>query len=162
MTQQSSSTTDSTEGLMPRIDFAFGAPHRLRTACQVVHKNYLAGRNLLVYSSNAKTLQAFDRMLWSFEPTAFVPHAYASEPQAASTSVVLCEAQPLTVAKQLFSDLPWLINLDSACPPEFEQFERIVEIVSAQAEDRDAARERWRQYTSAGLAPKAHDLAASS
>ncbi|MFC3339511.1 DNA polymerase III subunit chi [Paracandidimonas soli] len=149
------------EGAATRIDFAFGAPNRLRTACQVVHRHYLAGRSLLVYGCNAETLQAFDRLLWSFEPTAFIPHAFAPEAETGQACVVLCSSPPLAEAERLFSDLPWLINLDLACPPGFERFERILEIVSSQPEDRNAARERWRQYVAAGITPRAHDLAAS-
>ena len=152
----------ASEGKITRIDFAFGAPHRLRTACQVAYKHYLAGRSLLVYSSQAETLQRFDRLLWSFEATAFVPHAYAPDAETAEVPVVLCSTPPLSEATRLFPRMPWLINLDDNCPPDFAQFDRILEIVSAQPEDRNTARERWRQYAGAGLTLKAHDLTAST
>ncbi|MGZ0843332.1 DNA polymerase III subunit chi, partial [Klebsiella pneumoniae subsp. pneumoniae] len=50
---------------MTRIDFAFGAPDRLRMACQVVRKRYLAGQRLVVYCTEGSRLAAFDRMLWA-------------------------------------------------------------------------------------------------
>ena len=62
---------------MTRIDFAFGAPDRLRMACQVVRKRVLAGQRLVVYCKDGSRLAAFDRMLWAFDDTAFVPHVLA-------------------------------------------------------------------------------------
>jgi DNA polymerase IIIc chi subunit len=50
---------------MTRIDFAFGAPDRLRMACQVVRKRYLAGQRLVVYCREGSRLAQFDRMLWA-------------------------------------------------------------------------------------------------
>ena len=65
---------------MTRIDFAFGAPDRLRMACQVVRKRVLAGQRLVVYCKDGSRLAAFDRMLWAFDDTAFVPHVLANDP----------------------------------------------------------------------------------
>ena len=62
---------------MTRIDFAFGAPDRLRTACQVARKRYLAGQRLVVYCRDGSRLASFDRMLWAFDDISFVPHVLA-------------------------------------------------------------------------------------
>ena len=80
---------------MTRIDFAFGAPDRLRMACQVVRKRVLAGQRLVVYCKDGSRLTAFDRMLWAFDDTAFVPHVLANDPLAAETPVVLTAGDPL-------------------------------------------------------------------
>jgi len=146
----------------PRIDFAFGVSHRLHTACEVVHKHYLAGRRLLVYSTQAATLREFDQWLWRFEATAFVPHLPDDDPLATETPVLLCAADPQRhLDGEPGGHRPWwLLNLDSRCPPAFERYERILEIVSRHAADTQAARERWRQYVAAGFAPKGHDLSA--
>lgn len=128
---------------MARVDFAFGAPDRLRMACTVAQRHYAAGRALVVYSRDAQTLARIDRLLWSFEPTAFLPHVAADDPLAPETPVWLAA---------------WLINLDADCPPGIEAYERVLEIVSAEPEDRQAARTRWRAYQAAGCALHAHDV----
>ncbi|AHV93055.1 DNA polymerase III subunit chi [Bordetella holmesii] len=141
---------------MTRIDFAFGAPDRLRAACQTARKRFLAGQRLVVYCADANRLTAFDRMLWAFDDTAFVPHVLAQDALAADTPVVLTAADPtqaLTLAPQA-----WLLNLDDACPPNYAGFARVLEIVSASPEDKAAARARWRDYVSAGHQPQSHDL----
>jgi DNA polymerase-3 subunit chi len=54
-----------------------------------------------------------------------------------------------------------LVNLDDDLPPELPslngRFERLIEIVSCDDEDRRRARERFRQYREAGFEPQAHD-----
>jgi len=150
-----------------RVDFAFGAPDRLRMACEVVRKHYTAGRRLVVYTRDADRLAKFDRLLWGFEATAFVPHVMAEDPMAPATPVILtediaalpCDAAPAEAgsASQAAST-SWLVNLDLQCPPGTVQFDRILEIVSNHEADKNAARERWRQYQAEGHAVHAHDV----
>ena len=106
---------------MTRIDFAFGAPDRLRMACEVVRKRYLAGQRLVVYCKDGSRLAAFDRMLWAFDDTAFVPHVLANDPLAADTPVVLTAGDPQQAAGRGpgRDPPPWLLNLDNDCPPGF-------------------------------------------
>lgn len=140
-----------------RVDFAFGAVHRLRMACQVVRKQYLAGRPLVVYTQDAQRLNSFDQLLWSFDPVAFVPHVRADDPMAAQTPVVLTTEtpQPQTTPG---APQPWLVNLDLECPPNATAFERILEIVSEHPKDKAAARARWQHYKAAGYDVRAHDV----
>ncbi|WMD18011.1 DNA polymerase III subunit chi [Achromobacter seleniivolatilans] len=147
---------------MTRIDFAFGAPDRLRMACQVVRKRVLAGQRLVVYCKDGSRLAAFDRMLWAFDDTSFVPHVLANDPLAPETPVVLTAGNPQQAAQaaqaQAGQPALWLLNLDSDCPPSFDTFERVLEIVSDDPDDKQAARQRWRVYQTAGHTPLSHDL----
>lgn len=139
-----------------RVDFAFGAPNRLRTACDVVRKQYLAGRQLVIYQSDPRELQRFDRMLWGFEPTAYIPHVMIDDPLANQTPILLCEHAE-ALAHHNAPDT-WLINLDKKGPPLPSSFHRILEIVSTQESDRQLARQRWRQYQEQGYQVNAHHL----
>jgi len=145
---------------MARVDFAFGAPDRLRTACVAARKRYLAGQRLVVYCTDPGRLKAFDNMLWAFDDTSFVPHVLASDPLAAATPVVLTAAPPEAARQSMGPepDTPWLLNLDDQCPPAVQAFERIMEIVSDDPADREAARRRWRAYQADGHTVQAHDL----
>ncbi|WP_353150971.1 DNA polymerase III subunit chi [Pollutimonas bauzanensis] len=147
---------------MARIDFAFGAPDRLRMACEVTRKHYLAGRDLVIYTQDKQRLARFDRLLWGFDATAFIPHVQADDPLAAQTAVLLTSAPPVPPAGKGGQLQAWLINLDLNCPPGAERFERVLEIVSNHDEDKQAARERWRQYKEAGHDLHAHDLSRKS
>lgn len=147
---------------MSRIDFAFGAPDRLRMACQVANKQFLAGRRLVVYTQDVARLAKFDRLLWGFDATAFVPHVHADDALASETPVLLTSSAPLPPATDASEAPCWLLNLDLQCPPNAERFERILEIVSGHDEDKLAARERWREYQAAGHALHAHDVSSAS
>lgn len=143
---------------MTRIDFAFGVRHRLRAACEVVHKHYLAGRRLIVYTRDPQRLAYFDRLLWGFDPTSFVPHVHSHDPLAAKTAIILADTDPVSARELAGATDAWLLNLDLECPPGAESFGRILEIVSNHEQDREAARARWRQYQSAGHDLHAHDV----
>lgn len=142
--------------MLVRVDFALGASNRLRTACEVVRKQYLAGRKLIIYHSDPQELQRFDRMLWGFEPTAFIPHVLITDALAEQTPVLLCQdpkhLPSITDAQQ------WLINLDPSGPPLPSLFSRILEIVSHQEADKQQARQRWRLYQQQGYDVRSHHL----
>jgi len=143
----------------PRIDFAFGAQHRLRTACHVTQRHYMAGHALIIYTQDEKRLRRFDQWLWRFEPTAFIPHVFHDDANAAAAAIVLSSQNPsLVLAQRNDHQTPWLLNLDLDCPPSYEHFARILEIVSEHEADKQAARERWRQYQAAGHTLRAHKL----
>lgn len=138
-----------------RVDFAFGAADRLLKACEVTRKQVAAGRRLVVYTRSQARLAKFDRLLWQFEATAFVPHVMSGDPLADRTPVLL-EAQAPGPA--LGCGGAWLLNLDTECPPGGEHYERILEIVSGHPDDKAAARQRWRAYQDTGFELRAFDI----
>ncbi len=137
------------------MDFAFGAADRLLKACEVTRKQVGAGRRLVVYTRNPSRLAKFDRLLWQFEATAFVPHVMSSDPLAECTPVLLEAGEPDAA---LAAAGAWMLNLDTECPPGAERFERILEIVSNHPEDKAAARQRWRAYQEGGFELRAFDI----
>jgi len=51
-----------------------------------------------------------------------------------------------------------LLNLHTEQPPFFSRFHRLIEIVSAEENDRAAARERFRFYRDRGYEIHSHDI----
>jgi len=141
-----------------RVDFAFGAADRLLKACDVARKQVAAGRRLVVYTRNEARLAKFDRLLWQFDATAFVPHVMANDPLADHTPVLLESRAPDSALAETGA---WLLNLDTECPPGGEHYERILEIVSSHPDDKAAARQRWRHYQDSGLELRAFDISGS-
>ena len=70
---------------MTRIDFYRYAEDKQRLACRLAAKAYAKPSKLVVYSPDAKVLADFDRNLWTFQATGFVPHCFADSPLAAET-----------------------------------------------------------------------------
>ena len=142
---------------MARINFAFGASERISQACQTTLKQYLAGQKLLVYCSDMARLRLYDQKLWAIDEAAFVPHVWIDDPLAGKTPVLLV-AQDLQRALESVPDESWFLNLDDDCPPSFGALTRVLEIVSEDPKDKDAARQRWRTYQAAGHDLKSYSL----
>lgn len=141
-----------------RVDFAFGVTNRFRSSCSLIDKLYQAGRHLLLFHRDARALAHFDRLLWGFKPTAFIPHCMAGDPQAAQAPIILCtDTQQLTQA-QAQLDQPWLFNLDPEIPSFRPASQRILEVVSTQADCRAQGRARWRAYQSEGFQLRARNF----
>jgi DNA polymerase III subunit chi len=127
-----------------RIDFYHYAEDKLRFACKLAATAYERGSRLVVYSADMKTLERFDRDLWTFQATRFVPHCFAGSDLAAETPVVLAadgDALPHHDA---------LLNLGDEWPPFFASFERLLEIVATAEEDKVLARARYAFYRKRG------------
>ena len=77
---------------MTRIDFYRYAEDKLRFACRLAAKACAKPSKVVVYSPDAKMLAEFDKQLWTWQATSFVPHCFANSGLAAQTPVVL--AQP--------------------------------------------------------------------
>jgi DNA polymerase-3 subunit chi len=51
-----------------------------------------------------------------------------------------------------------LINLSNDVPPYFSRFKRVAELVSGEASQRSAARERYRFYKDRGYTLNTHEI----
>lgn len=142
---------------MTRIDFHFNAPSKLAYACRLARKARAAGNLLVFYSDDGSLLAALDRDLWTFSPLDFLPHCFANDPLAGVTPILLAGASKSGAEEFAHHDV--LVNLDRAQPEFFSRFERLIEIVEADEEDRVAGRERWKFYKDRGYALTRHDLA---
>ena len=122
-------------------------------ACRLVRKARAANCQVVLYSDDHAQLQALDDALWTFSELDFLPHTMADDALASHTPVLL--------AGDARSELPHrqiLINLSVTTPGNFAQFERMFEIVSANATDAAAGRERYRFYQQRGY-PLTHFVA---
>jgi DNA polymerase-3 subunit chi len=50
------------------------------------------------------------------------------------------------------------VNLGAAIPEGFERFDRLIEIVAADVEDRQQARGRWKHYADRGYQIGKHEV----
>lgn len=140
---------------MSRIDFAYGATHRLLAACRTTARHVQTGHRLLVYCTDQKRLHRFDSLLWEFDPISFIPHTLLDDPLVDQAPVILL---PDIAALAQAPTTQWLLNLDLACPPDSQRHARILEIVSGHQADQQAARQRWAQYRQAGHDVRGHQL----
>ena len=143
----------------PHVDFYVlawsEARTRLKFACRIAEKAYLADQRVFVWLDAPAELRSFDDLLWTFADRSFVPHEIYSDPQQWHDTPVLlgCEVQP----QQPFDVL---LNLGSEVPAAAARAGRIAEIVDAEEPRRRAGRNRFRHYRELGLAPETHNIAA--
>ena len=136
---------------MTSVDFYFNADDRLQVACRLAGKAMKQGQRLLIYAPQAETAARLDKMLWTWPATGFVPHCAAHSRLAAETPVLIASGDDAPDGCEL------LLNLGAQCPPHFERFQRLLEVVDAA--EREAGRARYRFYKERGYKISNHDLA---
>jgi DNA polymerase-3 subunit chi len=139
-------------GTMTQIDFYTHVEDKDKTACRLVAKAFAQAMRVTVLCPDAGAAARMDRMLWTFAATGFVPHCLAGDRLASVTPIVIDDAGAEPDHDQI------LLNLRPEWPPLFSRFQRLIEIVSLDDEDRRRARERFRFYRDRGYDIRSHDL----
>ena len=141
---------------MTSIDFYFNAQDRLQVACRLAGKALAQKKRMLIYAPEPELASRIDKMLWTWPAIGFVPHCALHDPLAPETPVLIASDAESPAECAL------LLNLGAECPPHFERFERLLEVVTADEAERQAGRSRYRFYTDRGYKISNHDLAASN
>jgi DNA polymerase-3 subunit chi len=141
---------------MAEIAFHFNAPDKVAYACRLLRKAVASGAKVLVVVP-AEQMDHLDQSLWTFSQLEFLPHCRIHSPQA------LRQASPVHLATTLdamdnLSPRDVLLNLGDRVCAGFEQFARVIEVVTLEDADRQHARSRWKQYTDQGFDIVRHDL----
>jgi len=154
------SSGDSSSGNGPdalRVDFYVleesSAAGRLKLACRLAEKAYLAEQVALVWHTDAQELKAFDDLLWTFMEGSFVPHEMLSPGASVAESPVILSAgtaPPVTV------DI--IINLAPEVPACLSLTRRVAEIIDGDDARRRAGRARFKAYRDLGIQPASHNI----
>jgi DNA polymerase-3 subunit chi len=138
---------------MTGVEFHFNAPDKMAYACRLLRKAVAKGSRVVV-TGEGGFLRELDRTLWTFEPLEFIPHCGQDAPAAVR------EASPVVLSESVRSapHAKVLVNFGAGVPEGFERFERLIEVVSLDEEDRSLARQRWRHYADRGYAIEKKDL----
>ncbi len=139
---------------MTQIDFYVGAEDRLRTLSALASKALAKGLRVFVLTSDAASTERASRALWSYPAVGFLPHCRSGDRLAPVTPIILDHVTEPLHHEQL------LVNLRDETPPLFSRFDRLVEIVGPNEEQRVLARTRFRFYRERGYEIRTHDLAA--
>lgn len=129
---------------------------RLKFACQLTERAYLAGERVLVALNDPAQLQQFDELLWTFADRSFVPHEPYRDDQQWQETPVLLNCGP-SQPGQAF-DL--LVNLSEQVPAAFALSRRVSDVVDSDEPRRRAGRQRYRDYRDRGFTPETHNIPA--
>ena len=128
---------------------------RLKLACKLAEKAYLASQTVLVWHTDPAELKAFDQMLWVFNDGSFVPHEALSEGVTSTDTPVL-----LSSGAALSANVDIIINLAPELPPCLSRTPRVVEIIDGDDTRRRAGRARFKAYRELGVQPASHNIRA--
>lgn len=138
---------------MTQIDFYTGVGDRALTACTLAGKALARGMRMMILTADDGWTQRLDTLLWTQPATGFLPHCRASHRLAPLTPIILDHVAEPVVHEQI------LLNLRDDLPPHFSRFERLIELVGEDEEERQQARARFRFYRDRGYEIRTHDLA---
>jgi DNA polymerase III subunit chi len=151
---------DEPAGATPalRVDFyvleAASSTGRLKLACRVAEKAYLAGQSVLIWHTDPVELAQVDTLLWTFSDRSFVPHELLPRPDApAEAPVLLLAGSPPAAPMDI------IINLEPQMPP-VQLTRRVAEIVDGEESRRQAGRARFKAYRDLGVTPAHHAITA--
>jgi len=144
-------------GWQGRVDFYIldetSASGRLKLACKLAEKAYLAAQTVLVWHTDPAELRAFDEMLWTFNDGSFVPHEALPADGALSESPV-----QLSSGVALSANVDIVINLAPDLPPFLPRTRRVAEIINGDELRRRAGRARFKAYRELGVQPASHNI----
>jgi DNA polymerase-3 subunit chi len=137
---------------MTEVAFHTGLADKLAYACRLLRKAYRQGARVQV-RGDADQLARLDPLLWTFEQLEFVPHlrlraGQKIDPKLARTPIWLVDEAAANAPEASV-----LVNLGPLPADDAARFERVVELVGVDADERHAGRLRWRYYESLGLKP---------
>jgi DNA polymerase-3 subunit chi len=139
-----------------RVDFyvmeGAAATARLKVACRLAEKAYLASQRALIWHTERAELETLDELLWTFADGSFVPHDWLTSNGEAP---VLLSAGATPAAT-----FDIVINLAAEPPPFLHLTRRIAEVIDGDEGRRRAGRVRFKAYRELGVEPLTHTLRA--
>ncbi|MDA8420952.1 MAG: DNA polymerase III subunit chi [Pseudomonadota bacterium] len=142
---------------MTRIDFYVardGSPDLL--VCRIVEKALCLGHQTCILTTDAQQSARLDALLWTFSPGSFVPHRLHSgtdDPAPDVPTVVLIgHEEPPVVCNDV------LVSLRAEVPGCFSRFQRVIEFVGTEQQEKQQARIRYRFYRDRGYPLEDHSV----
>ncbi|MEY3759810.1 MAG: hypothetical protein RIR39_1301 [Pseudomonadota bacterium] len=126
---------------------------RYEFACKLMEKAYRSGCFCYVLTDNAEQSQKIDDLLWTFRAGSFIPHQIYTGELPALEKVILIGSLEVPELWQ-----KTVINLSSYCPKQFDNIERILEILDNSEVTKELGRDRYRQYHQSGVTITTHKI----
>lgn len=115
---------------------------RLQFACKLTHKAWSMNNTVYLLAKDEQESQQLDDMLWSMEPTSFLPHGLKSGDFSAQQPILIGEDTNPGKGFDLF------INLTDLMPVEVENNQRVAEILHQADDCLTPGRKRYQEYKS--------------
>ncbi|MDH5377174.1 MAG: DNA polymerase III subunit chi [Gammaproteobacteria bacterium] len=141
---------------MPRVDFYIladsSSDKRELFACRLAEKAYDADQAVYIYTDSVASARRVDELLWTFKQGSFIPHGLSDANPGGDAVLIGTQAPAENQKRQI------LLNLSRNMPPFFEKFERVMELVGDQKDEKTVARDRYKKYREAECEVHAHNI----
>jgi DNA polymerase III subunit chi len=128
---------------------------RLTLACKIVDKATQLDHHVFIHSTSDDEAQKLDGLLWTFSQGSFIPH------RVVRGEIANPPLEPVLIGvNQPPGPGRWdvLINLAPDVPEFFSRYERVAEVVDANAVRREQSRDRYRFYRDRGYKLNSHQV----
>lgn len=119
------------------------AQQSLFYACQLIEKAYQDQQKVYIHANSKEEAERLDNLLWTYKEDSFLPHQIYQETDF-PPPIQIGTGNPPSDQQDL------LINLNHLIPNFYTQFKRVIEIVFADPQVQQLARERFKQYRDQG------------
>ena len=143
---------------MSRVAFHTGVADKVPYACRLVRKARQQDLTAWV-TGPMEVLKRLDEALWVDVPADFLPHCLV-DPVLPNWSML--RRTPVWLSEGEVNPEPGVsvpavwIHLGGPSPLQPQQFAKVIEVVGEEPHERQAARQRWRDYETRGLSPVHH------
>ncbi len=139
---------------MPQVDFYILESNRPSDlfACQLADKIRQQALSLFICTDDEPAARAIDQRLWTYHDISFLAHEVYPDESTGNETLIVSWQNPVPVMTDVF------MNLGNQLPVDPNQFSRIVDIVAADDNSREAGRQRYRHYRDQGLALESHTI----
>ena len=121
-------------------------------ACRLLEKVYLKGHHIVLLCEDEHQAALMDECLWTFSATSFVPHQRVID-NAPCTAPIQIQTDDTS-----FQITDILLNLSTKTPINCLQFNRILEIVSGNEENKIISRAHYRAYKALNIRLTTHSI----
>ena len=143
--------------MLPKVNFyvlsSQSEQGRQEFACKLAEKAFRLGFKTYILTNSLQQARQMDNTLWTFRANSFVPHEIYQDTLPATANTVIIGTQTAPVSWQ-----HTMINLSTYCPENITQADQIFELLDNDENQKQAGRQRYRQYQALGITPNIHNM----
>jgi DNA polymerase-3 subunit chi len=137
-----------------QVDFYLlgeSSPGAAKLACRLALMALERNQKIFIIAASETSGDELDELMWQYPKGRFIPHARSGAEDSARAPVNIGTLTGLNPADVV-------INLCSEAVPQPERFARVLEIVPAADNEKEASRVKYRIYRNLGLNPRTHEI----
>jgi len=123
-------------------------------ACRLSEKACYSNAATFIHTQTENHSQEIDKLLWTFKEHSFIPHQLYNHEESTK------HEHPILIGHDVEPEKNFdiLINLDNKIPEFYSRFNRVIEIVTNDAKQRDLSRKHYTFYKDRGYIINTHNI----